>query len=343
VEQTAAPRTDRSDPHCSGRLVLVSSSVHLTAVPAAPAVVEPLDRRRPNVAGDLRTVLQSAPGFRRALLGYDRFQVDTYVQWAEEELAGAGRERDDLLVRYARLRADLDETRRLLSHRPSGRDSLQLSHRLGSILAAAADEADRLRADAAAERAAAAAEAAQVRAEAAAEAERIVGEAVAEAERVLTEASAEADRIATVAERLLDEAEQTSAEARTEAEARLAKVAALQRRAAEEAERMRQDAAAAATTTRLQARDDVLRMLAAAREERRRTEGMGAALRERVERDAAARCATLEAEIRDLERRRALAAVPAQREAPAVVSGEPDRTGRRPVQLLHLGRRRGRD
>jgi cell division septum initiation protein DivIVA len=321
----------------------VTSVVHLTAVPSAPALVEPLDRRRPNVAGDLRTVLQGAPGFRRAVLGYERFQVDTYVQWAEEELAGAGRERDDLLVRYARLRADLDEARRLLSHRPSGRESLQLSHRLGSILAAAADEADRLRADAMAEREAAAAEAAQVRAEAAAEADRIVGEAVAEAERLVGEAVAEAHRIGTEAERLLDEAEQISAETRTEAEARLAKATALHRRAAEEAERMRQDAAADAATTRLQARDDVLRMLAAAREERRRTEGMGAALRERVERDAAARCAVLEAEIRELEQRRALAAVPMQPEACAVAPGEPDGPARRPVHLLHLGRRPRRD
>ena len=53
---------------------------------------EPTDRRRPNVSGDLPTVFESAPMFRRAVTGYDRFQVDTYVQWAEEELGQVRRQ-----------------------------------------------------------------------------------------------------------------------------------------------------------------------------------------------------------------------------------------------------------
>ena len=48
---------------------------------------EPTERTRPNVAGDLDTVLGSAPMFRRAIAGYDRFEVQSYVQWAETELA----------------------------------------------------------------------------------------------------------------------------------------------------------------------------------------------------------------------------------------------------------------
>jgi cell division septum initiation protein DivIVA len=321
------------------------------------------------VAGDLRALFSAIPTFRRAVRGYDRFEVDTYVQWAEDELADAARERDDLLLRFARLRADLDEARRLLAHRPAGRDSLQLSHRIGTVLAVAADQAEELRADAAAERAAAAAEADRVRTEASAEAQRILAEAAAEADRMLTEAAAQADRTVAEAERLLEEAEQTSEEARAEAEARLDKVAALRRRAEEDAERLRREAAGDAANTRSQARDEVLRMLTAAREERRRAAAKAAALREQVERDAAARRAVLEAEIGDLEERHAIAtadlaevlvagaraaapdllvvgdadprpvAVPVQREAPAPMPGEPSR-GRRPAHLLLLGRRR---
>jgi hypothetical protein len=35
------------------------------------------DRRRLNLAGDLRTLFRYDPVFRRAPLGYDRFQVDS--------------------------------------------------------------------------------------------------------------------------------------------------------------------------------------------------------------------------------------------------------------------------
>ena len=55
--------------------------------------LDPAGRTRPNVSGDLPTVLQAAPMFRRAVAGYDRFQVESYVQWAEDELAAADRER----------------------------------------------------------------------------------------------------------------------------------------------------------------------------------------------------------------------------------------------------------
>ena len=54
-----------------------------TAGPASALRVVPTDRTRPNVSGDLPTVFQIAPMFRRTVGGYDRFQVDTYVQWAE--------------------------------------------------------------------------------------------------------------------------------------------------------------------------------------------------------------------------------------------------------------------
>src|SRR4051794_12811672 len=71
--------------------------------------VRPLDERRPNVSGDLPPVFQAAPMFRRAVAGYDRFQVDTYVQWAEDELATADREREHLLARHLHTQAALQE------------------------------------------------------------------------------------------------------------------------------------------------------------------------------------------------------------------------------------------
>ena len=40
--------------------------------------------------------------FGRAVAGYDRFQVDTYVRWAEDELATADREREHLMALYLR-------------------------------------------------------------------------------------------------------------------------------------------------------------------------------------------------------------------------------------------------
>ena len=114
---------------------------------------------RPNVSGDLPTVFQAAPMFRRAVAGYDRFQVDTYVQWAEDELATADREREHLVARHLRTRAELEEARELLAHSAGGGEFLRLSRRIGSMLAAAADEAAGMRAEAEADRSAAAAQA----------------------------------------------------------------------------------------------------------------------------------------------------------------------------------------
>src|SRR5215207_1493396 len=120
--------------------------------------VEPPDRRRPNVSGDLSTVFQAAPMFRRAVAGYDRFQVDTYVQWAEDELATADREREHLVARHLETRAELAEARELLSHSAGGGEFLRLSQRIGSMLAVAADEAEGITAEAEGLRAEAAAD-----------------------------------------------------------------------------------------------------------------------------------------------------------------------------------------
>ncbi|MGY1711870.1 hypothetical protein ACI8AC_20430 [Geodermatophilus sp. SYSU D00758] len=244
---------------------------------------------RPNPSGDLREVLDLGPVFRRTVAGYDRFQVDNYVRWAEEELAGLRREHDDLLDRYARLRADLDEARGLLRHSPGGQESVRVSTRIGSMLAAAADQADALRAEAEADRAAARAHAERTAAAAAAEADRRITAATAGAGRVLAAATAGAGRLAAAARRLLTEADRAAREARDEAAARLEEARAVRRCATEEAARLRQEAAADAALTRALAREEVVRMLTAARDARQRADEEAAAVRDRLDGEARAR------------------------------------------------------
>jgi cell division septum initiation protein DivIVA len=264
------------------------------------------ENRRPNVSGDLPTVLQAAPMFRRAVGGYDRFQVDTYVQWAEEELATGDHERERLVARYLDLQGTLEETRQLLSHSPGGGEFLQVSRRIGSLLAAAADEADSMRADAEAHRSAASAEAEQT----IAHAERLLAGATAEADRVLTEAATEAAGTLAEARRVAAEADSQAellrAEARSEAETRLQSVQVMEQRAAEQAEQIRREAVEAASAAMLAARDEVVRMLGTGREERRRADVEAAANRERLEQAALTRSAALRAEVAALERRRSM-------------------------------------
>jgi cell division septum initiation protein DivIVA len=313
---------------------------------ALVAPADARDRRRLNLAGDLRTLFRYDPVFRRAVIGYDRFQVDSYVQWAEEELAGAERERAALLTRHVRLREALDEARRQLSHTAAGRDAVRISYRVGTVLAAAADQADGIRADAEADLAAATAEAQRLVAEARAEAARLVTEATEQAALVVAGAAAEAAGMLAEAREVTAEAERTLTEAQAEGEARLEKVRALEGRAAAEAERSRREAAGAAHAARLQARDEVVRMLGTAREERRRADDEAAAVRQRLDEQAAVRRALLLAEVAELD---ALAAsVPAPRDEPAepALRGGGGQGGRwrssgRRSAVLHLGRRRG--
>src|SRR5690242_18940723 len=143
---------------------------------------------RPNLSGDLPTLFETGPMFRRALAGYDRFQVDTYAQWAENELAAAERERARLLARYLSTQAALDEARSLLAHSSGGGQFVQVSERIGSMLATATDEAESIRAEAEAARVAAEARAADV----VAAAERSLAEATATAERLLAEGAEQA-------------------------------------------------------------------------------------------------------------------------------------------------------
>jgi cell division septum initiation protein DivIVA len=263
--------------------------------------VEPEDRERPNVSGDLPTVLEVAPMFRRAVVGYDRFQVDTYVQWAEDELSTADRERRHLEARHLRTQAALEEAQLLLSHSSGGGEFLQLSRRMGSMLAVAADEAESMHAAAEADRAAAAAEAERT----VADAERRLADARAEAQRMVAEATTEAEQVMARAHHLVDEAERALEAAQAEVAMRLAEVQATELRAAENADVVRLLAAEDATAARLHARAEIVAMLSTAREERRRADAAAAATRERLDRDAAARYVSLVAEIEALEHRRA--------------------------------------
>ncbi|TYP88937.1 hypothetical protein [Blastococcus xanthinilyticus] len=256
-----------------------------------------LDRTRPNVSGDLSTIFEAAPMFRRVVLGYDRFQVDTYVQWAEDQLATAERERDHLEVRHLRTCTELDEARELLTHSSGGGELLDVSRQVGSLLAAAADEAEGMRAEASAHRSAAAAEAQQVLELA----QQVLEDARAEAARTTAQAVTEARETTARAGRVLEEAQRTRAAAQAAAEARLAGAAETERRAAEQAEAVRQQAAEDAVAARERARAEIVAMLATGRDQRRAADEAAGAARDRLDRAAV----VLRAEIEALEHRRA--------------------------------------
>ncbi|WP_040339519.1 hypothetical protein [Candidatus Blastococcus massiliensis] len=282
------------EPHVDGEGALVLSGDRTASSPDAPA------RRRPNVSGDLPTVFETAPMFRRTLAGYDRFQVDSYVQWAEEELATADREREHLTGRYLRTVAELAEARELLSHSSSGAELLQLSRRLGTLLATAADEADGMLADADGDRRTAAAQVEQ----AAAEAQLMAERAAAQAELTTAAAASEAAGLLAEARRFVEEAEATRTQAHAEAEEGHARILDLEQRAQEQAEQVRSRAASEATAARLQGRAEVLAMLTTARAERQRADAEAARIREAQDEAAAARRSFLLADVAALEDRR---------------------------------------
>jgi hypothetical protein len=320
--------------------VSVETDTHGAARP--PSLAEALlapdaaDRSRPNVSGDISGVLQAAPMFRRAVLGYDRFQVDTYVRWAEDELVAADREREHLEARHLQTRADLVAAQELLRHSAGGAEMLRMSQRAGAVLAAAADEAAGIRTQAEAHRSAAAAEANRKLGYA----RWRIAYAETKAARVLADAAARMTEAAAAARRLVAAAEQTRAEAQTAAEERLAEVRLVEQRAVEDAALVRRRAADDVAAARVQARGEIVTMLDAARDQRRRADAEAAATRERQAREAAARYAALVAEVTVLEHRRAaLRAELDLRARPAVGSTGRD-LDRHVSQLLGKLRRR---
>jgi cell division septum initiation protein DivIVA len=244
---------------------------------------------RPNLSGDLDTMLVTTPVFRRRLLGYDTLQVDNYVAWVEAELLTARRETDDVVDRYSRCWAELQVLRQAAGHSPAGREMAHLSERIGTMLELAADEAAALTAAAAAE-----ADAQRQKAR------EITERAVADADRLRLAAGADRSEAAEVRDQALAHVAALSAQAREERE-RLDEAAAqararLDAEAAERRERLdraaaeQRDRAAAEVAERIRQQ-----------EERSRQE------REAAEAAARERLAGLGAEIAELERRRDLA------------------------------------
>ena len=295
---------------------------HLPGASGTEPDGRPVARTRPNVSGDLPTIFETAPMFRRVLAGYDRFQVDTYVQWAEDQLATAEREREHLESRHLRTRAELDEARELLSHSSGGGQFLSLSRRVGSMLAAAADEAEGMRVEAAAHRKAAAAEAGRT----VELARRLLADAEAEAARLVAEAATLVEEMTARADRIVAEAEETAAAVHARAQARLAEAREAERRAVRRAEEIRQQSQDEVDDARLRARHEIARMLGTGRDERRRADAeadesrkeldraaeatrerldrAAEATRDRLDRAAAAHRAALREEVAALEQRR---------------------------------------
>ncbi|SEK56924.1 hypothetical protein SAMN04515665_10363 [Blastococcus sp. DSM 46786] len=306
-----------------------------TQLEGAAEVTDGAPRPHPNVSGDLPTLFRAAPMFRRVLAGYDRFQVDTYVQWAEDELATAEREREHLLDRCLQTRTALDEARQLLDHSAGGGELLRLSERIGSMLAAAADQAQGMTAEAEELRAAARAEAEELRALAADELAR----ARAGARETAAAATARAETLLVVVGRTLDAADRIRTDAVAEAERRAAGARTVERRAAERAAELVEQAAAEVARGRLQGRAEVLDMLATGREERRRADAEAAAHRDRLDRQATERRAALLADVAALERRREELAAEVERVARTVPAGPADPPAATTGRLLDRLRR----
>jgi len=159
---------------------------------------------RPGPDGGLDQLLDRLPVFRRRLRGYDRFQVDNYVAWAEGELDAARRQCDYLLSRYGDCAVRLEQARRDPHRSVTG----PVSARLGEMLRLAAEEAE------------------MITAAGVDEAERIVAGARVEAEARLR-------KVAGIREAAIEAADELRAQARRDAEQLLGSAAARRDAAAE--------------------------------------------------------------------------------------------------------------
>jgi cell division septum initiation protein DivIVA len=165
--------------------------------------------RRPNFNGDLTTLLESDPGFRGRLFGYDKLQVSNYVVWIETELLSQQRICEETLQANAGIAAQLGacqaELRRLkeqIADSANNADPAHISDRVHDILQLAA------------------AEAADIRAAREEESDRVLAQARADASAELEQARAEAQRIreAAAAERARLDSQAARLRARADAE-----------------------------------------------------------------------------------------------------------------------------
>ncbi|MGY1693984.1 DivIVA domain-containing protein [Geodermatophilus sp. SYSU D00814] len=172
-------------------------------------------RRAPS---GLDGLLGTGPVFKTAVRGYDRAQVDTYVDWAETEVMVLRRENDHLLSRYAACSTELQNARRRLAALVRERQSLPGPEEARALVARAEQEA------------------AAVTSTAEEEARRLLAEA-------RTEAEARLRGVAEMREAVIALREQTRSEAAAVLEAARRQAAEVGRAAAEE--RARLDRAAA--------------------------------------------------------------------------------------------------
>jgi hypothetical protein len=258
-----------------------------TTADAAPGPTDadvPTAPRRPNFRGDLTEVLEFLPVFRSAVRGYERWQVDSYVSWAERELLAARRSTDEMAARFATASVELDRCREELSRSAAGRDARQVSERVAQILELAAEEAADITAAGAAEAEGLVAAArdwssamlrhAREAEESAAAEQARVARIQREAAEALAAARAEAEQIRAAAradqERLAAEADETRRRLDQEAASRRAE-------AEEKARRQREQEAAAAAEEVAAARRELEQLLG----QRNRT---GESLRQLTER-----------------------------------------------------------
>ncbi len=175
--------------------------------------------RRP-ATGGLDGLLGTAPVFTGAVRGYDRGQVDAYVDWAETEVLVLRRENDHLLSRYAACSTELQNARRRLAQLARERQSLPGPEEARALVQRAEQEA--------AARVAAAEE----------EARTVLAEA-------RTEAAARLNGVVEMRQAVLALREQTRSEAAAVLEAARREAAQLGRAAADERERLDREAAEA--------------------------------------------------------------------------------------------------
>jgi colicin import membrane protein len=199
----------------------------------APGSRGPRHRRsgQPHLTGDLPTMLESGPSFATAMRGYDRLQVDNYVEWAENEMRAAQRVITELVDRLAANEGELRHSRQVMARSAEDRELVVLADRVAGLLRLAAQEA---------------AASAELTAHDAGQAEDVVANAREEAELVLRRARRMEARAAT----RLQEAERRLGEARAEEERTRTRVQQMLHAAADEQERI--EVAAAARRTQLE-------------------------------------------------------------------------------------------
>ncbi|MCF6509174.1 hypothetical protein E9549_17445 [Blastococcus sp. MG754426] len=234
-----------------------------SATPAqvqSPAAEEPApppspQRGRPNLSGDLPSMLDSGPAFTSALRGYDRLQVDNYVAWAENELSASRRAIRELVKRLGSREAELQRAQQVLAQSPRSRELTAVSDRVAEMLRLAAEEAD-------AARAAGAAEAADIVAQAHVEADLI---------------KRRAQHLEAKAATRFDEAERLQAEARSSVDSALVEAEQIGQQAAVERQRLDEQAAQARARAAAAAAQQLAAEEERSREARKAAEAQAAA------------------------------------------------------------------